>query len=167
MHRYKIYNAPMATTAVMTPVATGTSIKTMLQLAAPATRKLTVLSWGWSIDQAENGQIELLETGAVAATVTAHVASGVQPLDAGLPASLLTLGATATGYTSTGEGAITATRMFDQQVVEATASGSQWCNYEKVFTPAERPVVSVSSILRVRAKMNTTTNMLCWIAIAE
>jgi hypothetical protein len=167
MHRYKIYNAAMATTAVMTPVATGTSIKTMLQLAAPATRKLTVLAWGWSIDQAENGQIELLETGTVAATVTAHVASGVQPLDAGIPASLLTLGTAATGYTASAEGTITASRMFDHVIVEATASGSQQCTDEKVFTPAERPVVSVSSFLRVRAKMNTTTNMLCWVAVAE
>jgi len=53
---------------------------------------------------------ELIQTD-VAATVTAHVAAGVQPYDdPGAVPSTVTLGTTATGYTATSEGSITATR---------------------------------------------------------
>src|SRR5262249_56832252 len=83
MHRYIAYNGPMPTTAAQQKVTTGTAIKTMLQLSTPSTRMIQVLSWGYSLDgvpTAGVGQIELIQTD-VAATVTAHVASGVQNLD--------------------------------------------------------------------------------------
>src|SRR5687768_16807788 len=104
----------MPTTAAQASVTTGTAIKTMLQIATPSTRQIQLIAWGFSIDDTAgaDGVVELLQTD-VAATVTAHVASGVQPLDPNSPASLMTLSTTATGYTATAEGSTTASRVFD------------------------------------------------------
>jgi len=168
VHEYKTYNGPMATTAAQAAVGTGTAIKTMLQLATPATRQLQIISWGFTISEPAGavGEIELLQTD-VAATVTAHVASGVQPLDPNAPASLLTLGAAATGYTASAEGAITATRMFDVVRLPATATGTPMV-YAYQFMPDERPIIAVSKFLRVRATTPTSgVNMVCWVCHKE
>lgn len=162
---YTSYNAAMATTAATAKVTTGTAIKTMLQIATPSTRQLTILSWGYSIDTAPTttgvGVVELIQTD-VAATVTAHVAAGVQPQIPGVPASLMTLGASATGYTATVEGSTTATRLFDVQEILGVSSGAQPNYYERDFMPDERPVVAVSTFLRVRVTFSVAANMLCW-----
>lgn len=167
---YIAYNGPMPTTAAQAAVATGTTIKTMLQLATPSTRQIQLISWGFTISEAAGavGTVELIQTD-VAATVTAHVASGVQPLDANLPASLLTLGTAATGYTATAEGAITATRTFPGGVVRLpttlTGSGTP---YAYQWMPDERPVIPVSKFARIRATTPTTgVNMVCWICWDE
>lgn len=170
MHRYKTWNGPMPTTAAQASVTTGTAIKTMLQVATPATRKIQLISWGFTADDPPGADavIELLQTD-VAATVTAHVASGVQPLDAGLPASLMTLGTSATGYTATAEGSITATRVFDAVSLSSTsAEAAPFMSYEYQWMPDERPVVSVSSFLRVRATTPTTAvDLRCWVVWDE
>jgi hypothetical protein len=169
-HRYISYNGAMNTTAAMSAVTTGTSIKTMLQLATPSTRKIEIISWGFSFDDTPgaDGVVELIQTD-VAATVTAHVAAGVQPLDAGAPASLLTLGTSATGYTATAEGSTTASRLFD--VVSLSDSVTQIApvsNYRRQFMPDERPIVDVSKFLRVRATVPTTAvDLRCWVVWSE
>lgn len=165
MHRYKSFNAAMATTAVQAAVTTGTAVKTMLQIATPSTRQLTVIAWGFSLDAAQAGVVELLQTD-VAATVTAHVAAGVQPVDPGAPASLMTLGTSATGYTATVEGSTTASRTFDAVTFPADSSqGGRQYAYQ--FMPDERPVVAVSKFLRVRTDMGTAANMICWVVWDE
>lgn len=162
MHRYKTWNGPMPTTAAQAKVTTGTAIKTMLQLSTPATRQIQLISWGYSLDAAPAaaGQIELLQTD-VAATVTAHVASGVQPLDPNAPASLLTLGVGNTGYTGSAEGTTTAARVFDTCLIPITA-GATDLNYGWQFMPDERPIVAVSKFVRVRATFTTAVNLTCW-----
>jgi hypothetical protein len=169
-HRYKTWNAAMATTAAQASVTTGTTIKTMLQIATPSTRKINIISWGFTLDDppGADGVIELLQTD-VAATVTAHVAAGVQPLDAGAPASLMTLGTTATGYTSTSEGATTAARIFDVvSLSSVSAEAAPFMTYTYQFVPDERPVVDISKFLRVRATTPTTAvDMRCWVCWSE
>lgn len=168
IHEYKTWNVPMATTAAPTPVATGTSLKTMLQLATPSTRMVRLISWGFQLDAlpaSGSGVVELLETD-VAATVTAHVAAGVQPLYPGIPASLLTLGTSATGYTATVEGTVTTTRSFDTNKVSSTA-GTDAIDYVYQWMPDERPIVNISKFLRVRATFAASVNMLCWCAWEE
>lgn len=168
MHRYKTWNGPMPTTAAQASVTTGTSIKTMLQLATPSTRQIQLVSWGFSVDDppGADGIIELLETD-VAATVTAHVAAGVQPLVPGAPASLLTLGTSATGYTSSAEGSTTTTRVFDAVSLSSTTSESPLV-YTYQWMPDERPIVAVSKFLRVRATTPTTAaDLRCWICWDE
>lgn len=167
-HVYKAWNGPMPTSGAQASVATGTAIKTLLQIAAPASRQLTIISWGVTYSSAAGaeGTVELLETD-VAATVTAHVASGVQPQNPGAPASLVTLGASATGYTATVEGAIAATRMFDAKKIPASLTGSP-AQYDKQFMPREQPIVAVSKFLRVRITTPTTgVNALAWICWEE
>lgn len=164
MHRYQTWNGPMPTTAAQASVTTGTTIKTMLQLATPSTREIQLISWGFTLDDPPGADavVELLQTD-VAATVTAHVASGVQPLDPNAPASLLTLGTSATGYTSTAEGTPTATRVFDA-VSLSSVSGESPLSYQYQFVYDERPIIAVSKFLRVRVTTPTTAvDMRCWI----
>ena len=167
---YTAFNAAMATTAATAKVTTGTAIKTMLQIATPSTRMLQILSWGYSIDTAPTttgvGVVELIQTD-VAATVTAHVASGVQPADPNGTASLMTLGTSATGFTATVEGSITATRLFDAQEILGVSSGAQPNYYSRDFMPDERPLVAVSKFLRVRVTFSVAANMLTWITWSE
>lgn len=168
MHRYKTWNGPMPTTAAQAAVTTNTAVETLLQLATPATRQLQIISWGFSLDDPPGADsvVELLQTD-VAATVTAHVAAGVQPLDPNAPASLLTLGTSATGYTATAEGTITATRVFDAVSLSST-SGESPLVYQYQFMPDERPIVAVSKFLRVRVTTPTTgVGARCWIVWDE
>lgn len=140
----------------------------MLQLATPATRMIQILEWGFSLDDppGADGVIELLQTD-VAATVTAHVASGVFPLDPNGTASLLTLGTTATGYTASGEGTVTATRPFDVASL-SSVSGESGLSYVRTFMPDDRPIVAVSKFLRVRATTPTTgSDMRCFVTFQE
>lgn len=163
MHVYKAYNGAMPTVAAQAKVTTGTAIKTLLQVATPATRMCQLLEWGYSLDvfSTATGQVELLETD-VAATVTAHVAAGVQPQIPGLPASLMTLGTSATGYTATVEGAITATRVFDvQQVLEDAPAMNN--TYVKEWLPGRGPIVNISKFLRIRSTFTVAANISCWL----
>lgn len=160
----------MPTTAKQQEVTTGTAIKTMLQLATPSTRQIQLISWGFSLDAAPasvaDGVVELLQTD-VAATVTAHVASGIISLDPNAPASLLTLGTSATGYTATAEGTTTAARVFDAQEVAGASVGAAPINYVYQFMPDERPIVAVSKFLRVRVTFSAAVNMMTWVCWDE
>jgi hypothetical protein len=167
---YKTWNSLMPTTVPMPGVATVNGTKTMLQIAAPPTRQLQVISWGYSISVTPPGisTVELLQTD-VAATVTAHVAAGVQPIGgSGQAASLVTLGASATGYTASAEGSITATRVFDTDQL-GIAAGNEDLTYFYQFMPdEERPVVDTSKFLRVRATFTSTTPLFqCWVVWKE
>lgn len=164
---YITFNGPMPTTAAQQKVTTGTAIKTMLQLAPPATRQIQVLEWGYSLDAASAavGQVELLQTD-VAATVIAHAATGIRNLDPNGAASLLTLGVSATGYTASAEGSTTAARVFDARQVPV-AAGLTDLQYTRTFMPDARPIVAVSTFLRVRCTFTSATNMTCWVVFTE
>jgi len=161
---YWAANGPMPTTAAFAPVTTGTAIKTMLQIATPSTRPIRVVEWGISFDGSAAAtpiKCELLQTD-VAATVTAHVAAGVQPFnDPNAPASLVTLGTTATGYTATAEGTITTTRQGDVQFVAPTNQ------YIKQWPLDNEFQVPISKFLRVRVTAGTAVNCYCYVVWAE
>lgn len=158
---YQALNGPMVTTAAFVPVTTGTAIKTLLQIATPSTRDLRVVAWGISFDGSPAAiKTELIQTD-VAATVTAHVASGVQPFtDPNAPASLVTLGTTATGYTATSEGTITATRTLDALIDTAYTYAYEW-------PLGHEPRIPVSKFLRVRVTAAAAVNATCWIRWKE
>lgn len=165
---YIVWNGPAPTTAAQQSVTTGTSIKTMLQLATPSTRQIQLLEWGFSLDDppGADGVVELLQTD-VAATVTAHAASGVVNLDPNGTASLLTLGTSATGYTATAEGSTTSARVFDS-VSLSSVSQESGLQYVRQWMPDARPVIAVSRFLRVRATTPTTAaDMRCWVVFQE
>lgn len=164
---YIVLNGPMATTAPIAKVTTGTATKTMLQIV-PAL-PIEVIAWGVSFDgsaAATPGYCELIDTGSVAATVTAFVAADVQPYnDPNAPANTsgtsgtpLNLGTALSGYTSTSEGTITATRTLDNQLVAPTNQ------YLQQFPLGERPSVAAGKVLRVRVTFGTAVSGLAWIA---
>lgn len=166
MHRYVAYNGPMPTTGAQATQAVVNGTKTMLQLATPSTRMLTIISWGYSVNQVAFGVIDLC-TQNVADTVTAHTATGVPSLDPNAPPSLLTLGTAATGYAASAQGTPTVTRMFDSQQLGATA-GMNELNYSYQFMPDERPIVAVSSFLKIRATYTATgPSVQCWVCWDE
>lgn len=160
----------MPTTAAQASVTTGTAIKTMLQLSTPSTRQIQLVSWSFTVDAAPAttgvGVVELIQTD-VAATVTAHVAAGVQPLDPNAPASLLTLGTSNTGYTGTAEGSTTASRVFDVVNVAGVSNGASPTTYTYQFMPDERPIIAVSKFLRIRVTFSAAVNMRCGIVWDE
>lgn len=171
MHRYKTWNGPMPTGASQQAVTTGTTIKTMLQLATPTTRQCQVMAWGFSIDDPPGADsvIELMATD-VGATITQHVASGIQPLDPNAPASLMDIsGVTKSGYSASAEGAIAATRVFDAvSLSSVSAEAAAGMVYAYQFMPDERPIVGVSKFLRVRAFTPTTAvDLRCWFVTDE
>lgn len=134
----------------------------MLQVATPSTRMIQLISWGYTLDAvpASAGQIELLQTD-VAATVTAHVAAGVMPLQPGIPASLVPLNTGGTGYTATVEGTTTASRVFDTALIPPSA-GATDLQYDYEWMPDARPVVDVSKFLRVRVNFGSAVNLSCY-----
>lgn len=163
---YTVYNGAMPTTSSAAKVTTGTSVTTMLQIV-PAV-PLKVVEWGCSFDgsaAATPGICELIETGTVAATVTAYAAADVmQFFDPNAPANTsgtsgtpLNLGTTASGYTSTSEGSITSTRLGDVQLVAPTNQ------YVKQFPLGREFGVAQSTVLRVRVNFGTAVNCLCYV----
>lgn len=164
MRQFTAYNAASPTTAAQTPVTTGTAIKTMLQIATPATLEAEVIGWGISFDSATFGtkiRCELIETD-VAATVTAHVAAGlVKVSDPGALASQMTLGTAATGFTASAEGTTTTSRLLDYQLVDQSGA------YSYTWPLGNYPVVAISKFLRVRVTATAAVNASCFVTWAE
>jgi hypothetical protein len=161
---YRIYNGPMPTTGSPAKVATGAVIKTLLQIATPSTSAMRVTAWGISFDgsaAATPGTVELVQTD-VAATVTAAVANDLYKYnDPNAPASLMALGAAATGYTASAEGTITNTRELDTQLIAPTGQ------YVYQMPLGRESEVPVSKFLRIRVNFPVTVNALCWIEWEE
>jgi hypothetical protein len=163
---YSVWNGPMPTTAALAPVTTGTVIKTMLQLV-PAV-PIKVVEWGVSFDgsaAATPGKCELIETGAIAGTVTALAAADIYPyFDPNAPANTagstgtpLNLGTALSGYTCTSEGTIVATRIGDHQLVAPT---NQWA---KQWPLGREFGVAAGKVLRVRMTFGAAINALCYV----
>jgi hypothetical protein len=159
---YRAYNFAAPTTATPTLVTTGTAVKTMLQIATPSTEDLTVVEWGIMIDAGSTVvRAELIETD-VAATVTAHGATGILKMNnPNAPASVVTLGTAATGFTASAEGTITATRLLDLTVL--TNAGKEWHQYPL----GREPQMGVSKFLRVRLTASVAVNCACYIEWEE
>lgn len=164
---YTIYNGPAPTTEAQVPVTTGTAIKTLLQVKASATATFKIVEWGVSFDGSAAAtpiKVELLETD-VAATVTASAAADIVKTDGGALAggdpttNLIQVGTSATGYTSTAEGTITATRVFDAQLVAPTNQ------YVKQFPLGREPVVQVSKFARIRVTAGAAVNAYAYMVV--
>ncbi len=161
---YQAYNGPSPTTAGQVKVTTGTSIKTLLQIAPPSTIALTVIEWGISFDGAAAATpilCELIETD-VAATVTAHAAAGIVKVNGHLDVpSLVTLGTAATGYTASAEGTTAASRVLDAQLIAPTNQ------YIKQFPLAREPHIGAVKFLRVRVTAAAAVNAIAYVAWSE
>lgn len=167
---YLVYNSADATTVAAVKQPTGTSIRTMLQLAPNVPIK--VFEWGCSFDgsaAATPGQVELIDTGTVPATVSTafgvndvqtFVASETPANTSGTAGTPLGLGTAFSGFSTaaTTEGSYTApTRMGDVQMLPPTAP------YLKQFPLGREFWVPAGHFLHVRATFGTSVNMYCYV----
>lgn len=165
---YLIGNGPMQTTASFAAVASGTSLKTMLQVKPSATVVAKIKEWGVSFDgfaAVLPGKVELIETD-VAATVTASAAADITKVDAnalmgGDPTTnLIQVGTTGTGYTASVEGSITVVRNLDApQFLPPTTP------FIKQFPLGQEPIIQINKFARIRVLFGTTVNMYAYMLI--
>src|SRR3990167_3290172 len=165
---FQVFNGPSPTTAAQAVVTTGTAIKTLMQIKLGAAVPYgKIIEWGISFDGSAAStpiKCELLETGTVFATVTAYVNSGLVNLsdpDSGIDAttSIFSVGTAASGYTGSAEGTITATRVFDAQLVAPTNQ------YVKQFPLGREPVIDVGTSMRIRVTAAAAVNAYCYVTI--
>ena len=165
---YLIANGPSPTTASQVAVTTGTSIKTLLQvkMGATITGRAKIVEWGISFGgsvAAAPINVELLSTMAVGARVTANVAAGIVNLDsaAEAPADVLPFdfGTDETGYTSSAEDTVTATRAFDVQLIAPTNQ------YIKQWPLGREPMFDADEHLRIRVKAAAAVNAICYVIV--
>lgn len=156
---YITFNGAMPGAAALVPITTGTTIKTLLQILPVG--PLRVIEWGISFDGSAAAtpiRCELVHTAQVAATVTAHAATAVQPYnDPNLPAANVTLSTTGTGFTASAEGTVTTTRYGDIQLIAPTNQ------YVKQWPLGEEFQVPAAGILRVRVTATAAVNAYCYI----
>jgi hypothetical protein len=155
---------PHTAAGAVTRVATGTALKTLLQVGVPANNPINV--WGWGVAfrgvaaADPPGELYLID-GDVAATVTSLTPDVWQfPTDL---ASICVGGAALTGHTATVEGTITASRMIDPQQIHPQTGYSVW------FPSDARPRVGQSSAryLRIRGNFSVNIDAVPWIVWDE
>lgn len=164
---YLIANGPMNTTAKFAAVATGTAIKTMLQIKT--FNLVRIVEWGISFNAftpATPIVVELIDTGTVFGTVTASADADIYKLEGSDQAVAsvagLTLGTSATGYTCTSEGSITAVKHLDgPQFITNTASP-----FVKQFPFGMEPRVIIGNCGRIRVHAPADVNCYTWMKLA-
>jgi len=164
---YKIFNGPMPTAASQAAVTTGTGIKTLLQIKPGPTQVVRLVEWGISFDGAAAATPGIVELGVtdVAATVTAHTASGIHKynaaaIGAGDPTTAqFAVGATATGYTATAEGTIATWRLAEARHIAPT--DGIWFQ----FPLGREFMVNPGEFLRVRVKFAVAVNAICYVLV--
>ena len=121
------------------------------------------MEWGYGFDAAPAApvRVELVETG-VPATVTSIGSGILRYNDATGPASQAVAGTTATGFNSTDEAIITASRLFAYNYDNALY-------FKQQFPLGREPEVNASMILRIRATPTSSTavNMWCYVIWEE
>ena len=161
---YSVYNGASPTTAAPTPIATGTAVKTMIQMSTSANSEARVVEWSWEGDAsaaATPGTIELLFHGSGAATVTAYVAGDIKKYEPNQRASLLTLGTANSGFTASVEGT-PAGGSFSIPHQSPPTSG-----FYIQYPLGREPEMAVSTFLRLRNKFAATVNAICLVAWEE
>lgn len=168
---YSITNSAQPTSAAPVKQATGTAIRTMMQLAPLATGfPIRIIEVNASFDAsaaATPGEVEVFACTGAATMSTAYGAGDVMPygsrLDipantAGTSGTPLSLGTALSGFatTSVTEGTVANYRLFDAQLVSPTNQ------YVKQFPLGREPQLGGNSgtqdFLRVRMTFATTVN---------
>jgi hypothetical protein len=143
-------------------VSTGTTLKTLLQVATPSTTSIRVYGWGLSFEgTASTGtpvQTVLADVN-VAATVTTLTPDKWESTDS--QASLCVGGTSATGTNASAEGTITDARLLDAQLVHPQSGYAVW------FPETARPLVKPSRFLRVRVTAAASVDSIPWIVWGE
>ena len=97
-----------------------------------------------------------------AATVTTLNAADIHKLTDPLgPASLVTLGTSASGFTASNEGTVATAIMYDVQFIAPTAQ------YVYQWPLGREPKVELSRFVRVRVTAGAAVNAYCWVTWGE
>lgn len=170
MRLYKAYNGPGPTSAQQLAVTSGTSIKTMLQLATPATADLKIKAWGITHDghaSCTSFSAELITHATGGATVTAYSAGDITALNAeatDLASNVVISSTTNGGYTSTNEQTLTAVDVLDSVYLVPTTADRHIMQWPL----GEWPVMAISRWLRIRVTAaGNATNVRCWVEWGE
>lgn len=156
--------SPHTAAGALTRVATGTALKTLLQIGVPANQPINILGWGCSFRGVAAtdppGELYLFESD-VAATVTS-LTPDLWRIPTGIAAKCVG-GAALTGYNASAEGTITASRIIDPQQVHPQTGYSVW------FAQGEQPRVESTSarFLRIRANFSVNIDGVPWIVWDE
>jgi len=157
---------PRGTTTPFMPTVValvGGTVKTVVQVATPATTDIRILGWGVSFDGASGTAVPVicqLADGDVAATVTAFTPElwgNTQQ-----PASLCVGGTAATGFNASVEGTMTTIRQVDAEHVHPQAGYGVW--YQEGDKQSR---VTVSRLLRIRCLAPAAVNVIPWIVWQE
>lgn len=162
---YGVVNGAGPTTAAPVAVTSGTAIKTMIQMNTSANRELRVVEWWWEGDAAAAAtpiKVELMFHSTGAATVTAYTAStDVKKYEPNAPATQITTGTTASGYTASAEGTpATALGAFAHFVPPTSGIYIQ-------YPLGREPEMAVSTFMRLRNTAPAAVNVYCGISWEE
>lgn len=167
MGLYMIMNGAASGAAQPVVAATGTAIKTMLQVASSATATAKIVEWGVSFDGSAAAtpiKVELVETSG-AATVTASASADITKMDGpalagGDPTTnLIQIGTTSTGYTASGEGTPGTCRTWETQLIAPTNQ------YVKQFPLGREPVIQIGKFARIRVTAPAGVNCYAYMII--
>jgi hypothetical protein len=152
---------PPATVATS---ATAGTVKTILQLRPGTSTKIRVVEWGYGFDTAPSApvRVELVTTGTIYATVTT-IGSGIRMYnDCTGASSTAQTGTTHTGFSASGEGTITSSRLLAYQYDTALF-------FKQQFPLGREPEVPADGALRIRATPTTSSavNMQAYIIWEE
>ena len=160
----------MPTTAAPVKVTTGNVILTTMQISTLGVTS-RIVEWGVSFDgfaAALPGEVELLVSGTVYATVTAYAAADLMPFSDANAAANTSASSTSTplamttalsGFTSTSEGSTSATRELDMQLIAPTGQ------YVKQFPLGREPTILVATACRVRTTFAVAVNMYAYMIL--
>lgn len=171
MPKFKVFNGPAPSSAQQLAVTSGTSIKTMLQLATPSTKSIIINAWGITHDghascTSASAELIVVED---AATVTAFTTASVNDITRFQPndyETLMTLGTTGSGYTSSSEntGSISTSDVLDSVYLVPTTADRHIMQWPL----GEAPIVAASRFVRIRVTMaGNATNVRCWLEWTE
>jgi hypothetical protein len=126
--------------------------KTILQIKAPAVQGIRILEWGYALSAAPTApvQIELVDTAAIAATVTT-IGSGIRAYGNGnQTSSNCQTGTSASGFNATAEGSITSSRLLAYQYETGMY-------FKQQFPLSREPDILPGDCLRIRATPGSGT----------
>lgn len=159
---YWTQNTPLGGAAAPAKVATGTTVKSMIQMAVPSTVAVRIIEWGYSFDTPASASIINVELYGNATTLTAGSSGTFTPAEyssfSTVPSLVVCRQAGSGAFTETTP---TSYRPLDIQTVVPPAQ------YVKQWPLGREPQSNLSTFVVVRVTATVTCGMYCYILWEE